>query len=121
MGAPSDQFHRIVYGGLLLSVSLLTIGGTPQVNFFVYYKCVYGAPSGQFLRLLCGGPLRSVSSLTIRGPLRSVSSHTIWGLPQTCFCILYGTPSDQFLRFVYRAPRQFFYTLNYRLGGGAYF
>ena len=89
MGAPSDQFLRLLYGPRVTTglVYLLTIYGVPsyqflcilfggpsqisflsyykgplQISFFAYYM---GGPSDQFLRLLYGGPLRSVSSLII--------------------------------------------------------
>ena len=78
-------FHKI-YGGLLRSVSPLTIWGPPQVSLFAYYVgppqisfCVYflGAALRSVFSLTGWGPLRSVSSLTIGGSLRSVYSHTI--------------------------------------------
>ena len=78
-------FHKI-YGGLLRSVSPLTIWGPPQVSLFAYYVrppqisfCVYflGAALRSVFSLTGWGPLRSVSSLTRGGSLRSVYSHTI--------------------------------------------
>ena len=64
MGAPSDQFLRLLYGA-------------PQASFFAYYM---GPLRSVFVHTFWG-PLsaRSFFSLTIWGPLRSVSSHTIWG------------------------------------------
>ena len=88
VGAPLDNFLRLLYGGPLRSVFsltwgplrsifLLTMWGPLQISFFAYYM----------------GPLRSVSSLTIGGPLNSVFSHTIWGLPQINFFAYYmGAP-----------------------------
>ena len=75
MGAPSDQFLRLLYGPLRL-VSLLTIWG----------------PSDQFLCILFGGPLSA----------RSFFSLTIWGTSDQFLRILYEDPrSDQFLRLLY--------------------
>ena len=81
------------YRGLLRSVSLLTILGPPQVNFFAYYIeaplqfSFFAYCMGQvcFFAHYIGGPLRSVSSLTIGGPFSSVSSYTIRGPPQINF------------------------------------
>ena len=65
MGAPSDLFLRLLYGGPLVSISSLTIWGPPRMSFFAYYMrppqvsffaYYMGPPSGQFLRLLYGGP-----------------------------------------------------------------
>ena len=74
MGAPSDQFLRLLYGA-------------PQVSFFAYYM---GSPQISFCAYFLGAPLRSVffsyhmgppriSFFTcyIGGPLRSVSSLVI--------------------------------------------
>ena len=133
MGAPSDQFLHIPYGAPLRpvslhtlsgplrqflcllappprSVSLLTIWGLPQINFFTYYV---GAPSDQFLCTLYRGPPQvsvfayymgppQVSFFTYyRGSLRSVSLHTIWGPPSDQFLyLLNGGSSVQCLRLI---------------------
>ena len=101
IGAPSDQFLRLLYGAPQVSFFAYYMG-SPQISFCAYFwgplsdqffLLLYGAPSDQFLRILYGGgALRSVSSPAIwgspeisffarymRAPLRSVSSLTIWG------------------------------------------
>ena len=74
MGAPSDQFYRLLYmGAPLISFFTYYMGppqisfcvyymGTPQINSFAYYM---GAISDQFLHILFGGPFKSVSLHTI--------------------------------------------------------
>ena len=126
MGAPSDQFLCIEYGGPLRSVNSLIMTASlcvffhtiwwplrsflcilywgPQITFFAYYM----GPSDQFFSYNMGAPLRSV-------PL-----FTIWAPPQISFFACYrggggtsdfsfstkymGAPSDQFLRLLYGAP-----------------
>ena len=41
MGAPSDQFLRILFGGPLISISLLTIWGPPRISFFASHNKKY--------------------------------------------------------------------------------
>ena len=104
VGAPLDKFLRKLYGGLLRSVSLITMC-YPRISFFAYY---IEAPSDLFPCILYEGPLRSVSLLTIwhMGLPRSVSSLTIRG------------PPGQFLRLLYPALLIFyiFYALNHPWG-----
>ena len=132
MGAPSNLFLRILYGGPLRSVSLLTVWGPPSASQFFCLLCgpghprsvsshtIWGPPSHQFLCLLYRGSIRSVFSLTIRAPPQvsffayymghpqiSFFAHTIWGSSQTCFFAYYmEAPSDQsqFLRLLYGGP-----------------
>ena len=121
MGAPSDQFLRLLWRPLYVCFFFILYGG-PSDHFFAYYigaprslsSLTIWVPSDQFLHKIYGGPLRSVSPLpiwgplrlvsllTIWGPLRSVAVHTFWGpLSDQFFLLLYGAPSDQFLRIVY--------------------
>ena len=125
MGAPSDQFLRIEYGGpfrsvffsLIIEASLClfffnTIWsdhffayfiGAPD-HFFVYY---IGPPQIRFFPYSMGAPLRSFFFLTIWGPLRSVSSYTIWGggAHQISFFAYYmEAPRDHFFRLLYEGP-----------------
>ena len=100
MGAPSEQFLRIDYGGPLRSVYSLIM----EASILMYFFHTIWGPLGSFLCIVywgpqitffayIGGPLRSVSSLTKGGPLSSVSSHTIWGPPQVSFFAYYmGAP-----------------------------
>ena len=101
MGAPSDQFLCIEYGGPLRSVSSLIMEASLCV-FFSYYmgtpqiislhtilgppdrflRLLYGAPQISFFSYNMGAPLRSVSLFTIWAPLKSVSLHAIRGPPQ---------------------------------------
>ena len=126
MGAPSDQFLRIEYGGPLRSVSLLimeaslclffVLYGGPSNHFFPYYieaprslssLTIWGPLSDQFHCLLYGSPLRSVSlhaiggppqilffSQNIWGPIRSVSPLTIWGTPHVNLFAYYMGPTQ---------------------------
>ena len=113
-GPLSDQFHCLLYGSPLRSVSLHAIGGPPQILFFP--QNIWG-PSDQFLRLLYGGPLMLLSLLTIWGPLRSVTVHTFWGpLSDQFSLLLYRAPSDQFLRILYGGPLRSVYSFAYYLG-----
>ena len=101
MGAPSDPFLRIEYGGPLRSVSSLIM----EASLCLFFHTIWG-PSDHFFTYYIGAP-RSLSSLTIWGPsdhflliqyggggghlrfyffhkiygglLRSVSPLTIWG------------------------------------------
>ena len=125
MGAPSEQFLRIDYGGPLRSVYSLIM----EASILMYFFHTIWGPLGSFLCIVyCGpqitffayymGPLRSVSSHTIWGPLRSLSLFTIWGPPQISFFACYrgatsdfsfftkymGPSSDQFLRLLNGAP-----------------
>ena len=127
MGAPSDQFLCIEYGGPLRSVNSLimtaslcvffhTIWG-PSDHFCAYYigaprsffSLTTWGPSDQFFSYNMGAPLRLVPLFTIWAPpLRSVFLHAIGGGGGTSdfsFSTKYmGAPSDQFLRLLYGAP-----------------
>ena len=123
MGAPSDQFLRIEYGGPIRSVSSLIMEAS--LCLFSYYMRAPGmislhtilGPPDHFLRLLYGAPQISFFSYNMGAPFRSVSLFTIWGPPpQISFFACYrgatsdfftkymGAPSDQFLRLLYGAP-----------------
>ena len=124
MGAPSDQFLRIEYGGPLRSVSslimeaslcpLFILYGGPQIIFCILY---WGPRS--FSSLTIWGPQISFFSYNIGAPLRSVSLFTICPPPpQISFFACYrgatsdfifftnymGASSDQFLRLLYGVP-----------------
>ena len=75
MGAPSDQFLRLLYMGPLRLVSLLTMG-PPQISFCEYFL---GVPLGSVFSLtIYGGPPQvSFFAYCMGAPLRSFSSHTI--------------------------------------------
>ena len=81
MGARSNQFLHILFGGPFRSVSLHTIWGSPSGQFI----CLLNGPTGHFFRLLYRGPLIQVSPLTMWGPIRSILR------------LLHGTPFGQFL------------------------
>ena len=126
MGAPSEQFLRIDYGGPLRSVYSLIM----EASILMYFFHTIWGPLGSFLCIVYWGPqitffayymghLMSVSSHTIWGPLsdhfhcllygaplRSVSLHAIGGPPQILvfFTKYMGPSSDQFLRLLYGAP-----------------
>ena len=92
MGAPSDQFLRIEYGGPLRSVSSLIMEAS-LCGFFSYYM---GTPQIISLHTILGPQITFFAYYM--GSLRSVSSQTIWGpLSDQFRCLLYGPPSDQFL------------------------
>ena len=134
MGAPSDQFLRLLCGGPFKSVSShttwgapsgqflrLLYGGPPQVSFFAYYMgaplrsgsslTIGGTPQVSFFAYYMGGPSNSVSSLTIWGPLRSISSLTIWGPPRISFFAYYmGPPQIYFFAYLVGAPSDKFFT-----------
>ena len=67
MGAPSDQFLRLLYGAPQVSFFAYYMG-SPQISFCAYFlgaplRSVFfsyymGPPADQFLRILYGGPLR---------------------------------------------------------------
>ena len=107
MGAPSDQFLRIKYGGPFRSVSLFimeaslclffilyggpqlislhTILGPPD-HFLRLQLLTIWSPSDQFLLIQYGGPSQiSFIVYYMRPPLRSVSLHAIGGPPQILF------------------------------------
>ena len=89
MGASSDQFLRIEYGGPLRSVSSLIMEAS-LCPFFI----LYGGPQIIFC-ILYWGPQITFFAYYM-GPLRSVSSHTISGpLSDQFHCLLYAPP--QFL------------------------
>ena len=99
MGAISDQFLRILYGGPLRRVS--------SHCFFAYYMW---ASSDLFVSLIPWGPFRSVYLLLYGGPLRSVSSHTIWGPLQISFFTYHiGPPQTCFFAYYMGAPRTCFF------------
>ena len=125
LGAPSEQFLRIDYGGPLRSVYSLIM----EASILMYFFILYGAPRiislhsilgppDHFLRLLYGAPQVSFFSYNMGAPLRSLSLFTIWGPPQISFFACYrgatsdlsfftkymGPSSDQFLRLLYGAP-----------------
>ena len=126
MGAPSEQFLRIDYGGPLRSVYSLIM----EASILIYFFHTIWGPLGSFLCIVYCGPQITFFAYYM-GPLRSVSSHTIWGpLSDHFHCLLYGAPlrsvslhaiggatsdfsfftkymglsSDQFLRLLYGAP-----------------
>ena len=104
MGAPSDQFLRIEYGGPLRSVSSLIMEASLCV-FFSYYM---RTPQIISLHTILGPQITFF--VFYMGPLRSVSSHTIWGLLSDQFrCLLYGPPSDQFLCMLLRGHLRFWF------------
>ena len=103
MGAPSEQFLRIDYGGPLRSVYSLIMEASILMYFFSYYMgapriislhSILGPPD-HFLRLLYGAPHVSFFSYNMGAPLRSLSLFTIWGPPQISFFACYrGATSD---------------------------
>ena len=98
MGAPSDQFLRIEYGGPLRSVSSHRIWGLPQISFFTYY----------------GGLLMSFLSYYMGAP-RIISLHTILRPPDHFLRLLYRGPlSDQFHCLLYGPPPQICFFACYR-------
>ena len=124
MGAPSDQFLRIEYGGPLRSVSSLIMEASLCGFFFSYYmetpqiislhtilgppdhflRLLYGAPQISFFSYNMGAPLRSVSLFTIWAPLRSVSLHAIRGPPQILVSSqnIWGPPQISFSAYYMR-------------------
>ena len=127
MGAPSEQFLSIDYGGPLRSVYSLIM----EASILMYFFHTIWGPLGSFLCIVYWGPQITFFAYYM-GPLRSVSSHTIWvPLSDHFHCLLYGPPppqisffacyrgatsdysfftkymepsSDQFLRLLYGAP-----------------
>ena len=126
MGAPSEQFLRINYGGPLRSVYSLIM----EASILMYFFHTIWGPLGSFLCIVYWGPQITFFAYYM-GHLMSVSSHTIWGpLSDHFHCLLYGAPlrsvslhaiggatsdfsfftkymgpsSDQFLRLLYGAP-----------------
>ena len=86
MGAPSEQFLRINYGGPLRSVYSLNMEALILMYFF---HTIWG-PLGSFLCILYWGSQITFFAYYM-GPLRSVSSHTIWGpLSDHFHCLLYA-------------------------------
>ena len=108
-------------GGLLRSVPLPTIWGSPEISFFAYYiraplrsvsSLTKLSPSDQLYRLLYAPPPRLVSVLTIWGPLRSVFVDTtnIWGPPQVSFFAYYrGPPQISFFAYYMGPPQVSFF------------
>ena len=121
MGAPSEQFLRIDYGGPP-KISLFTHYGSldPYVSFSYYMGAprmislhsILGPPD-HFLRLLYGAPQASFFSYNMGALLRSLSLFTVWGPLQISFFVYYiGAPSDQLYRLLYGGSSdQFFYLL----------
>ena len=103
MGAPSDQFLRIEYGGPLRSVSSLIM---EALCLFSYYV---GALRS-FLCILYWGPQITFFAYYM-GPLRSLSSHTIWRATSDFifFTTYMGASSDQFLRLLDGPPQVSFF------------
>ena len=88
MGAPSEQFLRIDYGGPLRSVYSLIM----EASILMYFFHTIWGPLGSFLCIVYWGPQITFFAYYM-GPLRSVSSHTIWGpLSDHFHCLLYGAP-----------------------------
>ena len=88
MGAPSEQFLRIDYGGPLRSVYSLIM----EASILMYFFHTIWGPLGSFLCIIYCGPQITFFAYYM-GPLRSVSSHTIWGpLSDHFHCLLYGAP-----------------------------
>ena len=88
MGAPSEQFLRIDYGGPLRSVYSLIM----EASILIYFFHTIWGPLGSFLCIVYWGPQITFFAYYM-GPLRSVSSHTIWGpLSDHFHCLLYGAP-----------------------------
>ena len=99
MGAPSDQFLRIEYGGPLRSVSSLIMEASLIMPvLFSYY---IGAPRISFFACYIGAP-SSLSSLTIWGPLSD-----------QFLCLLYApTPQISFFA-CYRGATQIIFFTKY--------
>ena len=124
MGAPSEQFLRIDYGGPLRSVYSLIM----EASILMYFFHTIWGPLGSFLCIVYWGPQITFFTYYME-PLRSVSSHTIWGpLSDHFHCLLYGAPlrsvsvhtfwgplSDNFFLLLYGAPQISF--LAYYMGG----
>ena len=104
MGAPSEQFLRIDYGGPLRSVYSFIM----EASILMYFFHTIWGPLGSFFCIVYWGPQITFFAYYI-GPLRSVSSHTIWGpLSDHFHCLLYGaSPSDQFLCMLWGATSDF--------------
>ena len=86
MGAPSDQFLRIEYGGPLRSVSSLIMEAS-LCPFFI----LYGGPQIIFCTLYWGPQITFF--VYYMGPLISVSFHTISvPLSDQFHCLLYAPP-----------------------------
>ena len=77
MGAPSEQFLRINYGGPLRSVYSLNM----EASILMYFFILYGGLSDHFFAYYIGAP-------------RSHSSLTIWGPSGQFLLIQYGGPSQ---------------------------
>ena len=103
MGAPSDQFLRLLYGGpTQVSFIVCCMGAPPpppQISFFGYYV---GSPSGQFLCIPCGPPPKiSFFYLLYRShPQVSFFAYYVEA-PDPCLCTPYEAPLDQFSFFFF--------------------
>ena len=102
MGAPSEQFLRIDYGGPLRSVYSQLLWRSRSLCIFFILLVYVGpriislhsilGPPDHFLRLLYGGPQVSFFH-TMGAPLRSLSLFTIWAPPpQISFFACYRGP-----------------------------
>ena len=92
---PPDHFLRLLYGAPQITFFSYNMGC--HLRFYFFHK-IYGGLLRSVSPLTIWGPLRLVSVLTIWGPFRSVSVHTFWGpLSDKFFLLLDGAPSGQFL------------------------
>ena len=102
MGAPSEQFLRINYGGPLRLVYSLNM----EASILMYFFHTIWGPLGPFLCILYWGSQITFFA-SYMGPLRSVSSHTIWGpLSDHFHCLLYAPPPQISFFACYRGPPQ---------------
>ena len=92
MGAPSDQFRCIEYGGPLISVNSLIM----TASLCVFFHTIWG-PLRSFLCILYWGPQITFFAYYM-GPLRSFLLIQYGGPSEVSFVVYYmGPPSDQFL------------------------
>ena len=127
MGAPSDQFLLIQYGGpSQISFFACYRARPPQICFFTKYSLVYykirheakavysqkymvsfsayymGRAPLRLVSLLYEAPSDQFLCIPYGRPLRSVSSLTIWRPPQiNLFAYYVGAPSEYFFRILY--------------------
>ena len=95
IGAPRSLSSLTIYGAPQITFFSYNMGG--HLRFYFFHN-IYGGLLRSVSPLTIWGPLRLVSVLTIWGPLRSVSVHTFWGpLSDKFFLLLDGAPSGQFL------------------------
>ena len=104
---PPDHFLRLLYGAPQITFFSYNMGG--HLRFYFFHK-IYGGLLRSVSPLTIWGPLRLVSVLTIWGPLRSVSVHTFWGpLSDQFFLLLDGPPQVSFFAY-YRRPLRSVYS-----------